>query len=102
LVCSADGRCPLPHATLLWTLWLALRAPFARAFTPRGFPRFVEWTTGLVLTTEEHTITQSLYALDRTQDWKQLETFAEIGPWNTELVELTIAQQLETAPGRLW
>jgi len=92
----------MPHATLLWTLWLALLAPFARAFTPRGFPRFVEWTTGLVLNTEEHTITQSLYALDRTQDWKQLETFAEIGHWNTELVELTIAQQLETAPGRRW
>jgi hypothetical protein len=90
------------HATLLWTLWLALLAPFARAFTPRGFPRFVEWTTGLVLNPEEHTITQSLIGLDRPQDWKPLETFAEIGHWNTELVELTIAEQLESAPGRLW
>jgi hypothetical protein len=92
----------MPHATLLWTLWLALLTPFARAFTPRGFPRFVEWATGLVLNTEEHTITQSLYALDRIQDWKPVETFAEIGHWNVPLVERTIAQQLETAPGRLW
>jgi hypothetical protein len=90
------------HASRLWTLWLALLTPFARAFTPRGFPRFVEWTTGLVLNPEEHTITQSLVALDRTQDWKAVEIFAEIGHWNVELVELTIAQQLERAPGRLW
>jgi hypothetical protein len=90
------------QATLLWQLWQELLAPFDGAFTNSGFGSFVEWLTGLALNSEEHTITQSLIALDRPQDWKRLETFAEIGHWNTEWVELTIAGQLEQAPGRLW
>ena len=90
------------QATQLWAHWQALLQPFARAFTPRGWPRFVEWLTGLALNDEEHTITQSLIGLGRPQDWKGLETFAEIGHWNTELVEAAIARLLESAPGRLW
>ena len=47
------------QATLLWFLWQDLLQPFRPAFTNRGFPRFVQWVTGLVLNVEEHTITQS-------------------------------------------
>jgi hypothetical protein len=90
------------HAIQLWSLWQALLAPFAPAFTARGFPRFVEWLTGLALNDEEHTITQSLVGLGRTQDWKGLETFAEIGHWNVEVVEDTLTGLLDSAPGRLW
>jgi DDE superfamily endonuclease len=90
------------QATQLWAHWQALLQPFALAFTPRGWPRFVEWLTGLALNDEEHTITQSLIGLGRPQDWKGLETFAEIGHWNAELVEAAIAELLEAAPGRLW
>jgi hypothetical protein len=67
------------QATQLWALWQDLLHPFARAFTPRGWPRFAEWLTGLALNAEEHTITQSLIGQGRPQDWKGLETFAEVG-----------------------
>src|SRR6266567_3755906 len=101
-ICAPDaGRCRM-QATLLWSLWQDLLQPFARAFTPRGWPRFYEWVLGLALNVEEHTITQSLVGLDRVEDWKRLETFAEIGHWNIPVVEDTLARLLETAPGRLW
>jgi DDE superfamily endonuclease len=90
------------QAMLLWTLWQELLAPFAGAFTPAGFPRFVQWLTGLALNAEEHTITQSLIALGLPEHWKELENFAEIGHWNQELIELGLARLLEDAPGRLW
>ena len=69
------------HATLLWSLWQALLAPFAPAFTAGGFRRFVLWITGLALNVEEHTITQSLIALGLQDRWKELENFAEVGYW---------------------
>jgi Transposase DDE domain len=90
------------QANRLWALWQALLQPFAGAFTCRGWRRFVEWITGLALNVEEHTITQSLLGLDRTQDWKAVETFAEVGHWKERWVEYLLAQQVETAPGRLW
>jgi hypothetical protein len=90
------------QATLLWSLWQALLAPFALAFTPGGFRRFVVWITGLALNVEEHTITQSLIALDLHERWKEQENFAEIGHWNQELVEAALADLLEQVPGRLW
>jgi hypothetical protein len=86
----------------LWSLWQDQLEPFRHAFTPRGFPRFVEWVTGLVLNVEEHTITQSLIGLDQPDDWKALENFAEIGHWNQPVVERSLARLLEDAPGRLW
>lgn len=89
-------------ATSLWTRWQALLAPFAVAFTRPGFPRFVEWLTGLALNVEEHTITQSLVGLDRAADWKALEAFAEYGRWDQPWVEYTLAHLLNDAPGRLW
>jgi hypothetical protein len=90
------------QATLLWSLWQALLAPFADAFTEGGFRRFVLWITGLALNVEEHTITQSLIALGLHDRWKEVENFAEIGHWNQELVEWALADLLEQAPGRLW
>ena len=65
------------QATLLWSLWQALLRPFARAFTRPGYRRFVEWVTALALNVEEHTITQSVVAIERIADWKALESFAE-------------------------
>ena len=69
------------QAKQLWTLWQALLRPFLGAFTGRGWRRFVEWVTGLAVNVEEHPITQSLIGLERTWDWKALETFAEVGSW---------------------
>jgi DDE superfamily endonuclease len=90
------------QATLLWSLWQALLQPFRPAFTAQGFPRFVQWVTGLVLNVEEHTITQSLIGLGQEEDWKHLENFAEVGHWNQPLVERALTRLLEDAPGRLW
>jgi hypothetical protein len=90
------------EATYLWELWQELLRSYRGAFTQPGWRRFVEWVTGLALNVEEHTITQSLIGLDRPQDWKALETFAETGDWNMVCFERSTAHLLETAPGRLW
>jgi hypothetical protein len=90
------------NATGLWLLWQAILAPYAACFTRPGFRRFVEWLTGLALNVEEHTITQSLIGLERTDDWKALEAFVEYGAWDRDEVERVTAQLLEDVPGRLW
>lgn len=90
------------QATQLWSHWQDLLQPCAPAFTTPGFRRFTEWITGLALNIEEHTITQSLVGLDRTQDWRALETFAEYGAWEQTTLERAIASLIEQAPGRLW
>ena len=90
------------QAILLWSLWQGLLAPFTGAFTPGGFRRFVVWITGLAVNDEEHTITQSLIARGLQDRWKEVENFAEIGHWNQEVVERTLADLLEDAPGRFW
>jgi hypothetical protein len=89
-------------ATQLWSLWQALLLPFRYCFTAPGFRRFVEWLTGLVLNVEEHTVTQSLLALERPGDWKALEAFVEYGAWDREALERATSRCLEAAPGRLW
>src|ERR1700724_1965523 len=88
------------QATLLWSLWQGLLAPFAGAFTPGGFRRFVLWLTGLAVNDEEHTITQSLIVLGLEDRWKEVENFAEIGHWNQPVLERVLADLLENAPGR--
>jgi hypothetical protein len=90
------------QAKLFWSIWQALLQPFHACFTRPGWKRFLEWITALVLNVEEHTITQSVVAVERIVDWKALETFAEVGAWNTLKVERTLAQLVEDAPGRLW
>ena len=59
--------------------------PFASAFTRPSHRRFVEWVTALALNVEEHTITQSVTAIERVADWKALESFAEYGVWKPEI-----------------
>lgn len=90
------------HAIRLGPLWQAQLDPYDRCFTRPGFRDFTLWVTGLALNVEEHTITQSLVGLDRPQDWKALESFAEHGAWDEHAVERKNAQLLEDAPGRLW
>src|ERR1051326_6654067 len=90
------------QATELWAHWQELLRPCAEAFTAPGYCRFVEWLTGLVLNVEEHTVTQSLVALGRTDDWRALESFVEYGAWDRDALERVTAQLLETAPGRTW
>jgi DDE superfamily endonuclease len=90
------------YATRLWSLWQAIVLSVALGFTQRGKQRFVEWATGLALNVEEHTITQSLIGLDRVQDWKALESFAEYGSWDLGCIQLALVRRLERLPNRLW
>ena len=92
----------MSHATLLWSIWQALLRPFAAAFTRPGHRRFVEWITALALNVEEHTITQSVVAIERVADWKALESFAEYGAWCPADVTRVLTRLVETAPGRIW
>ena len=90
------------QATRLWSLWQQLLRPFASSFTRPGHRRFVEWVTALVLNVEEHTITQSVVAIERTADWKALESFAEYGAWKADGVTGILSQLIQDAPGRTW
>jgi hypothetical protein len=90
------------QATLVWTTWQALLQQFAWAFTRPGHRRFVEWVTALALNVEEHTITQSVVAIERTADWKAMESFAEYGAWRPDYVTSSLTRLVEEAPGRTW
>ena len=74
----------MTEAKLTWSIWQALLNAFAWAFTRRGFHRFAEWITALAINVEEHTITQSVLALEQPADWKALEAFAEYGGWHPD------------------
>jgi len=74
----------------------------AAAFTRRGRRRFVEWVTGLALNVEEHTITQSLVGLDRPQDWKALESFAEYGSWDLPFLQWELGWVIGRLPQARW
>jgi hypothetical protein len=89
-------------ATRLWALWQAILLSIALGFTQRGKQRFVQWATGLALGVEEHTITQSLVGLDRVEDWKALEAFAEYGRWDLRFLQEGLARRLDRLPGRTW
>ena len=69
----------MTEAKLTWSIWQALLKAFAWAFTRRGFHHFAEWITAMALNVEEHTITQSVLALEQPAAWKALESFAEHG-----------------------
>ncbi|HMB02151.1 MAG TPA: transposase [Isosphaeraceae bacterium] len=92
----------MPQATLLWSLWQRLLQPFAWAFTRPGHRRFVEWVTALALNVEEHTITQSVTAIERLADWKAMERFAEYGAWDAAAITRNLTRSVEQAPGRIW
>src|SRR3954451_9990413 len=92
----------MTDATLLWSIWQALLQSFAWAFTRPGHRRFAEWVTALALNVEEHTVTQSVLAIERPADWKAMEAFAEYGRWDTAAVTRNLARLIEKAPGRVW
>jgi hypothetical protein len=92
----------MTEATLTWSTWQALLQAFACSFTRRGFRRFAEWITAMALNVEEHTITQSVLALDQPAAWKALETFAEYGGWHEGRVTYDLTRLVATAPGRVW
>jgi hypothetical protein len=92
----------MTHATLLWSVWQALLQRFAWAFSRRGYRRFAEWMTAMATNVEEHTVTQSVLALQRPFDWKAMESFAEYGAWHTDSVTRSLVNLVERAPGRLW
>jgi len=79
------------------------RAETAVASSPRARDRrFVGWVTSLVLNVEEHTITWSVVAIERTADWKDLDSFAEYGAWKPGALPSTRTQLIDKKPGRLW
>ena len=92
----------MTEAKLTWSLWQGLLNSFAWAFTRRGFHRFAEWITALALNVEEHTITQSVLALDQPADWEALASFAEYGSWHEHRVTRTLTRLIATAPGQTW
>jgi hypothetical protein len=92
----------MTEATLTWSIWQALLNAFACCFTRRGFPHFAEWITAMALNVEEHTITQSVLALDQPGAWKALESFAEYGGWHADRVTWGLTRLVESAPGRVW
>jgi hypothetical protein len=79
-----------------------LLSGFACSFSRRGFRRFAEWITALVLNVEEHTITQSVLALEQPAAWKALESFAEYGGWHEGRVTHDLTRLIADAPGRTW
>ena len=89
-------------ATWLWSLWPALLLSLAVGFTQRGKRRFVPWATGLALNVEGHTITQSLIGLDRVQDRKAPESFAEYGCRNLPFLQWSTAHRLSHLPHSTW
>ena len=90
----------MTDATRLWSAWQALLRSFARAFTRPGHRRFVEWVTALALCVEEHTVTQSVVAVERLDDWRAMERFAEYGRWDAAAVTRDLSRRVEEAPGR--
>ena len=92
----------MTEAKLTWSIWQALLKTFAWAFTCRGFHRFAEWITAMALNVEEHTITQSVLALEQPAAWKALESFAEYGSWHQDRVTWGLTRLIATAPRRIW
>jgi hypothetical protein len=92
----------MTEATLTWSTWQALLNAFACCFTRRGFHRFAEWITGLALNVEEHTITQTVLALEQPAAWKALESFAEYGAWHPDRLTWALTRLIAAAPGRIW
>src|SRR5208337_4791921 len=58
--------------------------------------------TAMATNVEEHTVTQSVLALQRPFDWKAMESFAEYSTWHTNRVTRGPVNLVETASGRLW
>ena len=92
----------MTEAKLTWSIWQAPRrlslgpSPAAASTaSPSGLP---SWR----LNVEEHTITQSVLALEQPAAWKALESFAEYGSWHQDRVTWGLTRLIATAPGRIW
>jgi hypothetical protein len=90
------------NRTWLWPIWQAVVLSLAVGFTRRGEQRFAQWVTGLALNVEEHTVTQSAVALDRVEDWRKMESFAEYGSWDLPALQAGIATAIQRLPDRLF
>jgi len=90
------------QTTPAWPLWQARLLQYRHCFTEPGFRPFAEWLTGLAVNVEEHTVTQSLLALERADDWKALEAFVEYGAWPRERVEDVTARLAVRESGPTW
>ncbi len=55
-----------------------------RGLSRRGYRHFAEWMTAMATNVEEHTLTQSVLALQRPFDWKAMESFAEYSGWHID------------------
>ncbi len=89
----------MTEAKLTWSIWQVLLKAFAWAFTRRGFHRFAEWITAMAMNVEEHTITQSVLALERAAAWKALDSFAEYWSCREDRVAWALTRLITTAPG---
>src|SRR5262249_56659150 len=94
------GRHARPEAPPPCPPGKALLGPSASCSPRRGFRRFAEWITAMALNVEEHTITQSVLALDQPAAWKALENFAEYGGWHEGRGTHAPTRPVETPPGR--
>jgi hypothetical protein len=65
---EADRTCSIWQAPLNACAW---------PLTCRGFHHFAKWITAMAIDVEEHTITESVLALDQAVARKALESFAE-------------------------
>ena len=92
----------MDRATQFWTWWVSLLSPFAPVFTRPGWVRFVQWVTGMVLCSEEHTITPVLTAVGLESRWRVLEHFAEYGAWDRDAVERPTLRVLEQEQPARW
>jgi len=86
----------------LCSWWQSLLEDFQPLFTRGGWVRFAQWTTGMVLCNEEHTITQILTALGLESRWRVLETFAEYGSWDRLAVERQLIRTIDREQPRRW
>ena len=93
----------MTHATAHLVHLASSAQAFAWSFTHRGFRRFVEWVTAMAINVEEHTITQSVLALERPAAWKALEILRRVRRLAPDLGHLgPDSAGRSTAPGRLW
>lgn len=92
----------MDQATQLWAWWQSLLFAFVPVFTRPGWVRFVQWVTGMVLSWEEHTVTQILTALGLESRWRVVEHFAAYGAWDREAVERQLLRLLEQERPARW
>ena len=79
----------MTEAKLTWSIWQALLNAFAWAFTRRGFHLFAQWITAMAINVEEpinveeHTIDQSVLALEQPAVWRARNPSPSTGPGTT-------------------